>query len=53
LNLPNGVLDEIRQTDPNMVAIEKVKNMVLPAFTGSTDRKFAKASEPKGKAGNR
>lgn len=46
LNLPGGVLDEIRQVDPAMVKIEKMKNMVLPAYTGLTGIKYAKPVEP-------
>jgi len=41
LNLPTGVLDEIRQTDPSMVQIEQVQNMRIAAYGGSTERKFA------------
>jgi len=42
LNLPLGVLAEIRSTDPGMVSLEKVTDMTVPAFTGSTTRRFAK-----------
>ena len=42
MNMPGGVLAEIRQTDPNMVQIEAVKNQELPEFVGNTTRKFAK-----------
>jgi uncharacterized protein YlxW (UPF0749 family) len=47
LNLPNGVLFEIRQTDPDMVQIEQVKDMRIAAYGGSTDRRFAKVPEDK------
>jgi uncharacterized protein YlxW (UPF0749 family) len=47
LNLPNGVLFEIRQTDPDMVQIEQVKDMRIAAYGGSTDRRFAKVPEAK------
>lgn len=47
LNLPNGVLFEIRQTDPDMVQIEQVKDMRIGAYGGSTDRRFAKPPEDK------
>ena len=43
MNMPGGVLAEIRQTDPNMVQIDAVKSQLLPEFVGSTSRKFAKA----------
>lgn len=42
LNLPLGVLAEIRQTDPAMVQIEPVKDMRIAAYGGSTERKFGK-----------
>ncbi|MDR3688606.1 MAG: DUF881 domain-containing protein [Fimbriimonas sp.] len=42
MNMPGGVLAEIRQMDPNMVQIEAVKSQELPAFVGNTTRKFAK-----------
>jgi len=38
LNIPGGVLDEIRQTDPSMVEIEMVANQRLPAYAGNTSR---------------
>ncbi len=42
MNMPGGVLAEIRQTDPSMVQIEAVRNQELPEFVGNTTRKFAK-----------
>lgn len=42
MNMPGGVLAEIRQTDPSMVQIEGVKNEELPEFVGTTGHKFAK-----------
>ena len=49
LNLQMGVLDQIRQFDPAMVKMEKVQEVELPAFTGSTEVKFAKpVVKPKG-----
>ena len=36
LNLPGGVLEGLRNNDPGMVEVAKVKKQVLPAFTGST-----------------
>ncbi len=41
MNLPGGVLAEIRQADPSMVQIDVVKKMTLPAYVGPTARKFA------------
>ena len=42
MNMPGGVLAEIRQTDPNMVQIEAVKSQELPEYLGNTSRKYAK-----------
>lgn len=47
MNLPGGVLDEIRQTDPKMVEIQPVDKMVLPAFSGTTTIKVAAVPEGK------
>lgn len=46
LELPDGVLAEIRQTDPDMAQIQQIKDMRLGAYTGSTARKFSKAPPP-------
>jgi len=42
MGLPDGALDQIRQTDPAMVEIEKVKLMKLSAYSGSTQRAAGK-----------
>lgn len=42
MNLPEGVLDEIRSVDPKMVSIAIVEKHRLPAFAGSTSYQFAK-----------
>lgn len=47
MNLPGGVLDEIRMTDPKMVEIEIVDKMRLSAYTGTTNFKVAKVPEAK------
>jgi len=41
LNMPGGTLAEIRQYDAQMVQIEKVTSMRLPAYTGTTATKVA------------
>ena len=41
MNLPLGVLSEIRQTDPAMVQMERAKSMRLPAYSGATTKKYA------------
>ena len=42
MNMPGGVLAEIRVTDPTMVQVESVRSQELPEFVGNTSRKFAK-----------
>lgn len=41
INLPNGVLDQLRQQDPAMVHVAKVPRIHLAAFDGSTQMRFA------------
>lgn len=45
LNLPLGVLDSLRRYDPKMVTLEKKPEIVLPAYTGSTEVRYAKPVE--------
>lgn len=40
LTIPGGVLTMIRQIDPAMVQIEKVKKQELPAYVGKTSTQF-------------
>ncbi|RYG44302.1 DUF881 domain-containing protein [bacterium] len=47
MNLPGGILAEFRTSDSEMVSLEKVEKMTLPAYAGSTDFKTAKV--PSGK----
>ena len=42
MNLPGGILADIRQTDPSMVEINEVKKMTLKPYTGSTSARFGK-----------
>ncbi len=42
MNLPQGVLDEIRKVNPAMVHMDKKSKLVLPAYSGSTQMHFAK-----------
>ena len=44
LKMPGGVVDQLRQVDPRMVAIESVKDMTLPAYSGPTSRRYAKVA---------
>jgi len=45
LQLPGGVIAELRQMDPAMVRIEAVNQMKLPAWTGPTSWKVGKVPE--------
>jgi len=48
MNLPGGVLSEIRQSDPAMVEVTAMKDVELKPFDGATERKYAKLpKEPK------
>jgi uncharacterized protein YlxW (UPF0749 family) len=42
VNLQNGVLDQIRRLDPNMVRVEKKAELHLPAFAGNTRMRYAR-----------
>jgi uncharacterized protein YlxW (UPF0749 family) len=50
MNMPGGSLSEIRMFDSAMVQIEKVKMQQLPAYTGTTQRRFAKVPKEPAKA---
>ena len=51
LNLPLGVLDGIRRYDPEMFRLDKKPDITIPAFSGSTEFRFAKPVEEKAIAG--
>jgi uncharacterized protein YlxW (UPF0749 family) len=40
--MPGGILAEIRDSDPAMVQIEKLKVVRVPAYSGTTNLKFGK-----------
>jgi uncharacterized protein YlxW (UPF0749 family) len=42
MNLPGGVLDEIKQADKSMVQTELVEKMRLPGYSGPTSQRYAK-----------
>jgi len=44
INLPGGILDEIRRTDPKMVEVDPVQKMRLPGYSGPTTFKVAQVS---------
>lgn len=54
LSLPGGVLDGIQRFDPSMATVVKFKRMLLPAYAGGTELKYAKPTgEPRpGKDGS-
>lgn len=47
MNLPGGVLQEIRQQNPAMVTVEKAKKLRLTAFVGNTAKRLAKVPKDK------
>ncbi len=47
MELPGGILAEIRSTDPKMVELQQMKEMKLPAYSGSTTKRYL--TEPKEK----
>ncbi len=49
MNLPGGVLDELRSVDAEMVKVEPAKSIFAPAWGGSTRVSFAKPAEEKSK----
>lgn len=52
MNISRGVLDELRRANPKMVLMDKKKQLLLPAYAGSTQMRYArpksssKGSEP-------
>ncbi len=42
LNLPGGYLDDLRATDPAMFRLERRERVRVPAYTGSTEVRWAK-----------
>jgi len=47
MNMPGGVLHEIRTSDPAMVSIEKAARMTVKAYAGPTEVRFSKVPVPK------
>jgi uncharacterized protein YlxW (UPF0749 family) len=48
VNLQNGVLDQIRRLDPNMVRVDKRAELHLPAFAGNTRMRYARPDKSTG-----
>lgn len=40
LKLPGGPVNELQQTDPKMVQIEKIDKMTIPAYSGATSTRL-------------
>ena len=49
LNIPDGFMQYMRSVDPRMARIERKTKMLIPAYTGTTDFRFAKPDEVKEK----
>ena len=49
LNLPGGYLDDLRATDPTMFRLERKEDVRIPAYTGSTEIRWAKPVQDTGK----
>jgi uncharacterized protein YlxW (UPF0749 family) len=49
LTMSGGVADQYKITDPSMFAMEKAKNLTLPAYAGATPLRYAQPA-PEGKA---
>ncbi|NLH98976.1 MAG: DUF881 domain-containing protein [Chthonomonadales bacterium] len=47
LNMPGGYLDDLRMTDPSMFTLEKRDNVVVPAYTGRTEVRWAQPTPQK------
>jgi uncharacterized protein YlxW (UPF0749 family) len=47
INLPGGILSELKAVDPQMAEVSIVRMMRLPAFSGATQFKVAKTVTPK------
>lgn len=45
LEMPGGIHEEITRIDPKMMEIVLVDKMLLPAYSGSTEKKFVKTVE--------
>lgn len=47
LTMPGGIVGELQGVDPEMVELEKIEKMSLPAFAGPTTRRYAVVPPPK------
>ena len=46
LNMQGGVLEDLRRFDQNMIRIEKKDKLLLTAFAGKTEMRFARTPKP-------
>lgn len=42
LNMPEGIAEMLKQTDPAMISIAQKSKLVLPAYDGATDFRYAR-----------
>lgn len=49
LFLPGGVADEFRDTDPNMMSVEQLKETKVPAYNGAIKRTLSTVADEAGK----
>lgn len=47
MNMPGGILEELRSVDPAMVKVESAKKLLVPAYDGAATFKIAKVPEVK------
>lgn len=47
MNMPGGILTELRDVDPAMVMVEPANELTIPAYDGSTKFKFGSVPEVK------
>lgn len=52
LNLPGGYLDDLRAVDPSMFRLERKDRIRIPAYTGSTEVRWAKPVLETGEKGS-
>jgi len=47
MNLPGGIISELKETSPKMVTLEGAKKLELPSYSGSTKASVSKSTPPK------
>jgi uncharacterized protein YlxW (UPF0749 family) len=46
LALPGGIAEQLKQTDPSMIAVAKAPSLILPAYKGSTEFRYCRPVKP-------